>query len=413
MKKRPYKTIELFAGCGGLLEGFKQTGLFSTTGCVEWEVKQSEVLKERLKTAYGYNNVNDIVLRFDIQRTEELINGWSDKEYGFSKGLKDLVGVEKIDIISGGPPCQAYSVAGRVQDSDGMKNDYRNYLFESYLKVVDEFKPSIFIFENVEGLLSAKPDGFNIIEQIRSEFLSSGYHIVEDIRSKALIDFTDYGVPQKRKRVILMGVNEKKFPNYNVILSDFYDHILPSYKESKIRSVKDAICDLPKLLPMLDTQNNGKLNLSHMISEEQVDGHVPRFHSKRDIEIFKELATDILLDQNKYHSIEAKQALYTERTGRVSNIHKYHVLKWDQPSNTIPAHLKKDGLRHIHPDPEQARSITVREAARLQTFPDDFKFSGVMTKDYEMIGNAVPPLFAKKLAYAIDELLKKYDKEIF
>ena len=110
---------------------------------------------------------------------------------------------------------------------------------------------------------------------------------------------------------------------------------------------------------------------------------------------------------NKYSSTDALKKMYTEKTGKKSNIHKYNVLKWDEPSNTIPAHLKKDGLRHIHPDYLQARSITVREAARLQSFDDDFEFSGMMTADYEMIGNAVPPEFARRLAECIYEFYKK------
>lgn len=125
--------------------------------------------------------------------------------------------------------------------------------------------------------------------------------------------------------------------------------------------------------------------------------------------IFKELAWDIENKENKYNNIEALKKLYTERTGKESNIHKYNVLKWDKPSNTIPAHLKKDGLRHIHPDYLQARSITVREAARLQTFDDDFEFTGNASADYEMIGNAVPPKFSFKLANALYELIKKQE----
>lgn len=411
MKKKQYNTIELFAGCGGLLEGFKQTGLYNTIGCVEWEEKQSEVLRERLKTVYGYTNADEVVLRFDIQRTDELMNGWDDNIYGVSKGLKNLVGTDMVHIISGGPPCQAYSIAGRIQDPNGMKNDYRNYLFESYLKVVKEFQPTIFIFENVEGILTAKPDGFNIVEQIRSDFKKIGYEIIDDIRSKALIDFSEYGIPQKRKRVILLGVNGKKIPNYKDVLEDFYKNILPDYKEDKVITVREAIGDLPKLYPKSKDEAEGNRS-SHVIPEVTVDNHLPRFHNNRDIEIFRDLAYDIASGQNRYKTIEAKQKLYTERTGKESNIHKYHVLEWGQTSNTIPAHLKKDGLRHIHPDPEQARSITVREAARLQTFPDDFKFSNVMSKDYEMIGNAVPPKFAKKLALAINDLLEKYCEEM-
>ena len=124
------------------------------------------------------------------------------------------------------------------------------------------------------------------------------------------------------------------------------------------------------------------------------------------MDIFRELAFDIESGKNQYSSAEALKKLYTEKTGKESNIHKYNVLKWNEQSNTIPAHLKKDGLRHIHPDSQQSRTITVREAARLQSFDDDFEFSGSMYSDYEMIGNAVPPLFSQKLAEAVYNLIK-------
>ena len=110
----------------------------------------------------------------------------------------------------------------------------------------------------------------------------------------------------------------------------------------------------------------------------------------------------------EFITTDSLKALYTKMTGRKSNIHKYHVLRWDKPSNTIPAHLYKDGMRHIHPDPKQARSITVREAARLQTFADDFIFLGPSMAQYKMIGNAVPSDFAKVIAKALHIILKKY-----
>ena len=125
----------------------------------------------------------------------------------------------------------------------------------------------------------------------------------------------------------------------------------------------------------------------------------------RDIAIFRLLAQDIESGMNQYVSTQALKQLYTEITGKESSVHKYHVIRWDEPSNTIPAHLYKDGLRHIHPDSKQARTITVREAARLQTFPDDFEFVTDTAADYKMIGNAVPPLFAKLLADSVYELL--------
>ena len=139
--------------------------------------------------------------------------------------------------------------------------------------------------------------------------------------------------------------------------------------------------------------------------------HVARWQSKRDIDIFELLTKDIESGRCEYVTTESLKALYTEKTGKVSNVHKYHVLRWDEPSNLIPAHLYKDGLRHIHPDSAQLRTITVREAARLQTFPDDYIFYGGSMEVYKMIGNAVPPLFSKALANAVYDLLKKYNKE--
>ena len=123
--------------------------------------------------------------------------------------------------------------------------------------------------------------------------------------------------------------------------------------------------------------------------------------------MFKLLCEDIETGRNEYTGIEALKSLYTKVTGKKSNIHKYYVLRWDEQSNTIPAHLYKDGMRHIHPDPQQARSITPREAARLQTFADDFEFLGPTMAQYKMIGNAVPSDFAKTIAKALHLLLDK------
>lgn len=403
-------TIELFAGCGGLVDGFEKTDKYRVLACVEWNKEPYEVLKKRLINKYNYQNVDEKVIRFDIQRSEELLNGWKeDINYGTGLGLKCIVGNNKVDLIIGGPPCQAYSLAGRIQDPNGMKEDYRNYLFESYLEIVKEFKPKIFVFENVEGILSAKPDGFSIIEQIKSDFSKSGYHIIDDIRKNALIDFSEYGVPQKRKRVILVGLNKDYFDFPEEVLNEFYQKILPNYKEDRIKTIKDAIGDLQPFYPIGEEIKIGKKKFSHQPDLGGIPQHEPRYHNKRDISIFEELAFDIESGKNKYSGIKALQELYTLKTGKTSNIHKYNVLRWGSPSNTIPAHLKKDGLRHIHPDSRQARSITVREAARIQTFDDDFEFSGTMSKDFEMIGNAVPPEFSRRLAEAIFELIREQE----
>ena len=203
-------------------------------------------------------------------------------------------------------------------------------------------------------------------------------------------EVADFGVPQHRKRVIILGVNKAYFQNSSIcheIIDEFYNVIMPHMREaSKQRTVRDAIGDLPSFMPSKDVVHKDGNKYSHIpIDGCGVPNHIPRFHNERDQKIFRMLSEDIEKGQNKYVSTEALKALYTKMTGKKSNIHKYYVLRWDEPSNTIPAHLYKDGMRHIHPDSKQARSITVREAARLQTFADDFVFLGPTMAQYKMI----------------------------
>ena len=402
-------TIDLFVGCGGLSEGFEQSRKYKMIGAVEWEPSPVKELRNHLKNRWGIQDSEERVLQFDIQRTEELFNGWKDKKFGESKGLDALVGNRQLDVIIGGPPCQAYSVAGRIRDEHGMREDYRNYLFESYLKVVQHYKPRVFVFENVPGILSAKPgDGsVRIIDLIQKAFADAGYAVLPDL-SNAIIDMTEYGVPQNRKRIIILGVSKEHYGDKaEAMVEKFYSSYLPEYKIEKKATVRDAIGDLPKLRPLDEPISYLGRKLSHSVSDPLINGHISRFHNKRDIELFKFLEEDIASGRLKYTSAKSLKTLYTKLTGKTSNVHKYYVLRWDEPSNLIPAHLFKDGLRHIHPDPEQARTITVREAARLQTFPDNYYFNCSQTDACKMIGNAVPPLFAKKVAYAIYHLIQE------
>ena len=300
-------------------------------------------------------------------------------------------------------------MAGRIRDEHGMREDYRNYLFDSYLKVVNRYKPKAFIFENVPGILSAKPgDGtVKIIDLIQKAFSDSGYGVLDDLKD-ALINMTDYGVPQNRKRIIILGLSKEYYGDKTEeLVKSFYTSYLPKYKVEKKATVRDAIGDLPKLKPLKEVISYEGRKLSHELSSPMINGHISRFHNKRDIELFKFLEEDIASGEMKYTSTESLKELYTKLTGKTSNLHKYYVLRWDEPSNLIPAHLFKDGLRHIHPDPEQARTITVREAARLQTFPDDYQFNCSQTDAFKMIGNAVPPLFAKKVACALYHLIEE------
>lgn len=393
--------IELFAGAGGLVDGLEQSGNFNLLSAVEWMSPQVRILTQRLKKKYGITDASEKVLNFDIQRTDELIKGWKDDvKFGSSVGLEKIVNNQSVDMISGGPPCQAYSLAGRIRDKNGMKDDYRNFLFESYIKIVNYFRPKIIVFENVEGILSAIPTGEKITDLIRTGFDNIGYEIVDDLKKHALLNLADFGVPQNRKRVIIIGIRRDNIStNYQNLLKYFYDELLP-LKKSEIKTVRDAIADLPPIFPI----ENPTRRLAYT-NDSNINGHNSRYHSERDKKIFNLLAEDIESAQHKYTSTDKLKELYFEVTGKNSNVHKYHVLRWDEPSNTIPAHLKKDGLRHIHPDPVQMRSITVREAARLQSFDDDFEFNESQMANFEMIGNAVPPLFAKKLGEVLPEFL--------
>lgn len=405
MKK--IKFIDLFAGCGGLFDGFMQSGMYEPVASVEWEKAPVEVLKNRLKTKWNIENPDKEVIRFDIQREEELFNGFDDPEYGKHIGLDSLVDEKKgIDIVIGGPPCQAYSVAGR--NAGRMKGDYRNYLFEHYISVINRYQPKLFVFENVPGMLSAMPDGTPITDLIRRDLSETGYEIINNIKDFALIDMSQYGVPQTRKRVILIGVRKDAFENPQEVLRDFYENYLYPFKTDKVKTVKDAIGDLQSWHPVKPYKENGK-NIAYESEEDSdLSWQIPRYQNERDINVFKTLAEDIESGENKYQSTDNLIKLYEQTTGKKTSVHKYHVLRKDEPSTTILAHLHKDGFRFIHYDSKQARTITVREAARIQTFADDFEFPCSMGAAYKMIGNAVPSEFARILSVAIQEFYKKY-----
>jgi DNA (cytosine-5)-methyltransferase 1 len=381
MKK--IKFIDLFSGCGGLSEAFLKSNKYSPIKIIDNDKFCYETTINRIKKL-KFKNPEKIAELKDISSLDTI------------NKFKNI----RSDIVIGGPPCQAYSVAGRIRDKHGMKKDYRNYLFESFLKIINYSQPNYFIMENVPGMLSAKPGNIKVTVRIKKQTDKIKYYIPENL-SECVFDLSKYEVPQKRKRVIIFGVN-KKLKNFKSISKKFYE-ILRSLESKKIVTVKEAIGDLGKLYPLKNiTKTNGR-KFSHKINSKKAD-HSPRFHNERDIKIFKLLTEDIETKKFKYKTVKDLQKLYTKIVGKKSNIHKYYVLRKDEPSNLIPSHLYKDGLRHIHYDSKQARSITVREAARLQSFPDNFEFIGPMTQQYKMIGNAVPPNFSKFLMKAILKL---------
>ncbi len=408
-KKRTYKFVDLFAGCGGLSEGFMLSGHFEPIAHIEWEKPMVDTLRNRLVKKWGKTETEaqDDVVMFDIQRTDELLYGnWcedSQKMYGVynsenaKRGLLSLIGDRKVDAIIGGPPCQAYSIHGRATDKNSMQDDYRNYLFESFVKVVDALKPKVFIFENVTGMLSAKPGGTPVVNRIATAFRSIGYTILEPNKFKeAVFDAYDYNVPQHRKRVILLGIkNGEKFT-----LEDFYDVLSKSASESH-QTVRDAIGDVSPIYPLKKIQKIRGRFVSH--SEVGINDvhHLPRHCSERDLSVFKEWIEN---DMNHCSQREAIE-FYKKVTGQDTLYRKYRNLEWDKPAPTVVAHLQKDGFMFIHPDIKQLRSITVREAALLMTFPMDYMFSGNRATCYKMIGNAVPVNFARAIAESLYRIL--------
>ncbi len=374
--------LDLFAGCGGLSLGFKKKKS-RIIGYVDWEKHCIETLK------LNSDNQDDI---FFIK--DDIRHAFRSNNNEFEPLLR-FTSQNKINGILGGPPCQAYSIAGRVRDPNNMKNDYRNYLFESYVEWLNCVRPDFFVFENVTGMLSANPDGPPIVELISRAFKDISFTI-PDINKEIVFNLASFGGSQNRNRVIIFGVNQQKFKKPMDKVKKFYQILNAQFRSA--RTVFDAIGDLEKLYPLINKDKRS----SHGISKTD-SLHKCRFHNERDISIFKLLAKDQESNDPKYSDAKSIKKLYKKIVGKESNVHKYHVLKWNSQSNLIPAHLHKDGLRHIHPDPLQARSITMREAARLQNFPDDYLFESTQTNIFKMLGNAVSPLLAEKIAVAAEE----------
>ncbi len=414
--KRNY--LDLFAGAGGLSEGFIRAG-FNPIAHVEMDRSACYTLRTRM--AYHHlkadNNLEQYTdyLKGDISRKDfynlvpnEVIGSVINKEIRKAT-LSDifhqvdlLLGNKKLDLIIGGPPCQAYSLVGRSRSPSRMKGDKRNYLYIFYAEFLKRYKPMYLVFENVTGLLSAKDkDGNLYLNLMQSLFEKCGYKIeIETLLA------SDYGVPQNRKRVILVGKRGKS--------TGFYPN--PNKYESDV-SVKKILSDLPSLIA-----GEGSLRPCHFISSDQsklyetgirdgnelpVTFHQARPHNEQDLEIYR-----IAVDLWNKKKIRLNYNILPNRlkTHRHLNsfLDRFKVVDGDSPSHTIVAHIAKDGHYYIHSDIKQNRSITPREAARLQTFPDDYYFESIggvpsRTPAFRQIGNAVPVLLAEKIAETLKE----------
>ena len=392
---KKYTFIDLFAGCGGLSEGFYMED-FEALAHVEIDHVACKTLKTRMDY-YGYSDSASAVLEADIT-SDDMI-----------QRIEDAVNGKKVDIIIGGPPCQSFSSLGRAKDDKGMKEDPRNYLFESYVKILNHFLPKFFVFENVTGLLTATLNGKHIVDRIKKE-LSARYNVKLDVLNSA-----NYGVPQIRKRVIIIGVRDDLDVDietvYASIAKTHYDPEMPEAARGDLKkfvTVRDAIEELPKLLP---GQGSKTISFQSKRSNEFLQtivgknwsvllDHVARNHNETDMERYRVMSREHWTFQEL---LQNRPDLNHEKQRVFGN--SYVVQWWDLPSKTIIAHLYKDGNQFIHPDHTQARTFTVREAARIQSFPDDFVFEGARTDQYKQIGNAVPPLLANAIAKALKQHL--------
>lgn len=383
--------LDIFCGAGGMSLGFKNAGC--------------QILGGIDQNCYAvdthHKNFPATTLKLVPQDIRDLRN-------------LDLLGLKRdsVDILVGGPPCQVFSRVGigRMRKlGKNIESDHRNFLYKEFVRFLDYYKPLCFVMENVDNLVNRE----ETLAKIYKDFSCNkrrgnpGYKV--DYR---VLDASEFGVPQKRMRLFIVGVRSdlKKLPPFP---SRFVNHPV---------SVGEAICDLPELKPFvmpLKTKSSGpkqkdvectykypvqsSYQRKMRIRKKEGEGvwnHICRAHNDKDISIFE------ILDQGgKYRDIPEEMMRY-----RVDIFDdKYKRLIWDEPAWTLTAHMRKDGLAYIHP--LQNRSISVREAARIQSFPDDFVFYAPMTRMFELVGNSVPPLLAEAVAKPLVQMIQSYRKE--
>ena len=413
--------LDLFAGASGLSEGFIQSGFYPIA-----HVEMDEAACFTIKTRVAYHwliskkktKIYDAYTKGQISREElysqipkELISSVLNEEISqetlpniFSR-IDSILSGDKLDLIIGGPPCQAYSLVGRSRDTNGMKGDKRNYLYIYYAQFLEKYKPRYFVFENVLGLLSAKDESGQLyFDKMLTLFEKHGYTTKHEV-----LNASDYGVPQSRKRVILIGRldNEEDFNPF-------------PEKISSTISVDDVFFDLPKLKAGQGTHHPQKLKpISsntylaksgiRSLKTNEATWHLTRPHADKDLEVYK-IATSLWNKENKRLKYNDLPEHLMTHKNRKSFLDRFKVVASKQPSHTVVAHISKDGHYYIHPDINQNRSLSVREAARIQTFPDSFYFESVSGKPsrtaaFKQIGNAVPVTLAKSIAIKIREVL--------
>ena len=368
--------VDLFAGAGGMSEGFVQAG-FNIIGA-------NEIIKSCADT-YQFNHKETKIFIGDVRKI--LVEQ-------FQKECR--IDGNKVDIIIGGPPCQGFSNANRQRFID----DPRNELYKYFVKFVKELKPSFFVMENVRGMQ-------NIAGQIVEDFRKAGY-----TSKYKILNAKNFGIPQNRQRIFFIGTNiNGDFWQDSVIIDKIFSGIEQN-KSKNIIPLSDALWGLRKVKPKPNKNMTNKESEEFGFTEDfiikskkaapdyilkinrgkfpyKVFNHKTRYNNKRDIEIFRRLPQGGKSDHPSIQDIMP----YKKRNHIFKD--KFHKLVYDAPCKTITAHMKFDCHMYIHPF--EARGLTPREAARVQGFPDDYFFQGPFTSWYMQVGNAVPP----PLAYII------------
>lgn len=501
---RIFKTVDLFAGPGGLAEGFssiRREGrpVFDIALSVEKEPSAFRTLRLRAFTRQ-FREIPDSYYRYiagEISR-DKLIQAhpaeWKAAEEEtalLELGRDDAKTVidQRLDairadgnddtVLIGGPPCQAYSLVGRARNRGNSAYDpaadHRHFLYREYIRILDRLRPAAFVMENVKGILSSKVEGQGIFERVLADLRNAGgapdgYTLLPLVsegkgrHGEHIIRSELYGIPQRRHRVILVGIRSDRLAARSILTN----HWLSA--DATTRSVADVLGDMPKLRSGLSRQADsesawrvaaigafetaaracradgaGELGdiapvlEAHRATMEAAKKKLPR-SDRRVTAVRDNWLSDWLIDdrlralpnhETRGHMITdlsryAFAATFAEHRGRSPKASEYpralapdhknwesgkfadrfRVQIWNEPSTTITSHISKDGHYFIHPDPLQCRSLTVREAARLQTFPDNYFFEGNRTEQYVQVGNAVPPLLARQIAEVVHSLLE-------
>ena len=408
-----YKFIDLFSGAGGLSEGFVRAG-FKPISHIEMNKEACNTLVTR--SAYHYlKEKGDLeiyksyllgeITRIDfldaipVEVLESVIHSEiSDDSIGeiFEKIDSRLTEEKRVDLIIGGPPCQAYSLVGRARDPHGMKEDPRNHLYLQYVEFLKKYKPKMFVFENVPGIYSA--NNCTQMSKIEKAINDAGYIIGHN----KILNSKNFNVLQDRKRVIIIGWSKE----FEFTIPEFQQLNLPENRGFEL---------LYKDLPFLNNgegQWGAQLYANKKPNEylkeskirnsdfEFVTQHICRPNNPNDLEIYRIASQKLKMESKKLSYNELPDRLKRHKNNNAF-LNRFNVVGENVLSQTVVAHIAMDGHYYIHPDTEQNRSISVREAARIQSFPDDYFFEGSRTAAFKQIGNAVPPLMAEGIAKKI------------